>query len=185
MLNQLQRLLFVRKVPLFEELRDDFLIRLASVMEELDFPQNHTIFRQGEKGESLYIVVSGSVVVHIGDRTIVELGEGSCFGEMAVIDAEPRSASVTTLERCECLLLTQQQLYEAIDEMPSIAVNVIRLLSRRIRTLNQSLNEAKEQQAVEQRADARQQPTALRARSQPSKSDADYSDIAPVTVPWG
>ncbi|MEM7770441.1 MAG: Crp/Fnr family transcriptional regulator [Cyanobacteria bacterium P01_A01_bin.37] len=180
MLNQLQRLLFVRKVPLFEELRDDFLIRLASVMEELDFPPNHTIFRQGEKGESLYIVVSGSVTVHIGDRTITELGVGSCFGEMAVIDAEPRSASVTTLERCECLLLTQQQLYEAIDEMPNIAVNVIRLLSRRIRSLNQSLNEAREQHDAEKRV------VALRSQPMTNRTTANgYTEVPPVAIPWG
>ncbi|MEB3209806.1 MAG: Crp/Fnr family transcriptional regulator [Leptolyngbyaceae bacterium] len=197
MLNQVQRLLFVRKVPLFEELRDDFLIRLASVMEELDFPQNHTIFRQGEKGESLYIVVSGSVAVHIGDRTIVELGSGSCFGEMAVIDAEPRSASVTTLERCECLLLTQQQLYEAIDEMPNIAVNVIRLLSRRIRTLNQSLNEVKEQhkavESLDEAKDSELTPQPQLAASSASRyteingytESNGYTDVSPVTVPWG
>jgi hypothetical protein len=57
-----------------------------------------------------------------------------------VVDAEPRSASVTTLEPCECLLLTQQQLYEAIDEMPNIAVNLLRLLSRRIREANDLSN---------------------------------------------
>lgn len=142
MLTKLDRLLFVRGVPLFAELRDDFLIRLATVMDELTFAPHQAIFRQGEKGQSLYILVSGRVKVHIGDRTLIELPQGSCFGEMAVFDAEPRSASITTLERCECLLLTQQQLYEAVDEMPGIAVNLIRLLSRRIRDLNQALNNA-------------------------------------------
>jgi CRP-like cAMP-binding protein len=66
---------------------------------------------------------------------------------MSVFDAEPRSASVTTLEPCACLVLTQQQLYDAIDETPGIAVNVIRLLSRRIRELNQDLNRVKQQLA--------------------------------------
>ncbi|MGB3613850.1 MAG: cyclic nucleotide-binding domain-containing protein [Elainellaceae cyanobacterium] len=136
MLASIDRLLFIREVPLFKELRDDFLVRLASVMDEVGFPANQTIFSQGQEGRSLYIVVSGEVNVHIGDRTLAKLGKGACFGEMAVFDAEPRSASITTLERCDCLLLTQQQLYEAIDETPEIAINIIRLLSRRIRTLN-------------------------------------------------
>jgi len=136
MLASIDRLLFIREVPLFKELRDDFLVRLASVMDEVGFPSNHTIFSQGQEGRSLYIVVSGEVKVHIGDRTLATLGKGACFGEMAVFDAEPRSASIMTLERCDCLLLTQQQLYEAIDETPEIAINIIRLLSRRIRTLN-------------------------------------------------
>ncbi|MCT7961175.1 cyclic nucleotide-binding domain-containing protein [Laspinema sp. D1] len=136
MLTSVDRLLFVRAVPIFKELRDDFLVRLASVMDELSFPAKHTIFTEGQEGRSLYIVVSGKVRVHIGNRDLAKLEQGTCFGEMSLFDAEPRSASVTTLESCECLVLTQQQLYDAIDETPGIAINIIRLLSRRIRELN-------------------------------------------------
>ncbi|HBB30990.1 MAG TPA: transcriptional regulator [Cyanobacteria bacterium UBA8803] len=140
MLTSVERLLFVRAVPIFQELRDDFLVRVASVMDELSFPADYTIVTQGEEGRSLYIVVSGLVRVHIGDRDLAYLKHGACFGEMSLFDAEPRSASVTTMEPCECLLLTQLQLYDAIDETPGIAINIIRLLSRRIRELNNKLN---------------------------------------------
>jgi CRP-like cAMP-binding protein len=109
-------------------------------MDELSFPSDHTIFTQGQEGRSLYIVVSGLVRVHIGDRDLAQLKQGACFGEMSLFDAEPRSASVTTLEECECLVLTQLQLYDAIDETPGIAINIIRLLSRRIRELNNKVN---------------------------------------------
>ncbi len=141
MLTSVDRLLFVRGVPIFTELRDDFLVRLASIMDELAFPASHTIFTEGQEGRSLYIVVSGRVRVHSGEKELARLPQGACFGEMSLFDAEPRSASVTTLEDCDCLVLTQQQLYEAIDETPGIAVNIIRLLSKRIRDLNQKLNE--------------------------------------------
>jgi cAMP-binding proteins - catabolite gene activator and regulatory subunit of cAMP-dependent protein kinases len=77
------------------------------------------------------------------------LTEGACFGEMSLFDAEPRSASVTTIEPCDCLMLTQQQLYEAIDETPGIAVNIIRLLSRRIRELNQKMNAMRAENQVQ------------------------------------
>lgn len=160
MLTSVERLLFVRGVPIFQELRDDFLVRVASVMDELSFPANHTIVTQGEEGRSLYIIVSGLVRVHIGDasskgsngdgernqfasqreRILADLNPGQCFGEMSLFDAEPRSASVTTRESCHCLVLTQLQLYDAIDETPGIAINIIRLLSRRIRELNYKLN---------------------------------------------
>ena len=140
MLTSVERLLFIRAVPIFRELRDDFLVRLASVMDELSFPSNHTIFTEGKEGRSLYIVVSGRVKVHLEERELARLQQGACFGEMSLFDAEPRSASVTTLENCECLMLTQMQLYDAIDETPEIAINIIRLLSRRIRELNQKLN---------------------------------------------
>jgi CRP-like cAMP-binding protein len=140
MLTSVERLLFIRAVPIFQELRDDFLVRLASVMEELSFPANHTIFTQGQEGRSLYIVISGVVRVHIGDRDLAKLKQGDVVGEMSLFDSEPRSASVTTLEPCECLMLTQLQLYDAIDETPGIAINIIRLLSRRIRELNNKVN---------------------------------------------
>ena len=140
MLTSVERLLFVRGVPIFKELRDDFLVRLASVMDELSFPSEQAIFTEGQEGRSLYIVVSGRVRVHIGDRDLARLEQGACFGEMSLFDAEPRSASVTAIEKCECLILTQQQLYDAIDETPGIAINIIRLLSRRTRELNQKLN---------------------------------------------
>lgn len=140
MLTSVDRLLFVRGVPIFKELRDDFLVRLASIMDELSFPAKHPIFTQGQEGRSLYIVVAGKVQVHINKQELAQLEKGTCFGEMSLFDAEPRSASVTTLEPCDCLVLTQQQLYDAIDETPGIAVNIIRLLSRRIRELNTKIN---------------------------------------------
>lgn len=140
MLTSVDRLLFVRRVPIFKELRDDFIVRLASVMDELTFPANYTIFKQGEEGRSLYIVASGRVRVHIGDKQLAEVDKGKYFGEMAVFDTQPRSASATTLEPCECLELTQEQLYDAIEETPEIAVNIIRELSRLIRQLNEKMN---------------------------------------------
>lgn len=143
MLTSVDRLLFVRGVPIFQELRDDFLVRLAAIMDELSFPANYTIFTEGQEGRSLYIMASGQVKVHIGDQVLAQLEQGACFGEMSLFDAEPRSATVTTLDPCECLMLTQQQLYDAIDETPGIAVNIIRLLSRRIRELNHTLNAEK------------------------------------------
>ncbi len=140
MLTTVERLLFVRRVPIFRELRDDFIVRLASVMDELSFPANYTIFKEGDEGRSLYIVVSGKVKVHIGNQQLAVFPKGESFGEMAVFDAQPRSASATTFDACECLELTQEQLYEAIDETPDIAVNIIGILSRRIRELNEKIN---------------------------------------------
>ncbi|MGF1491256.1 MAG: Crp/Fnr family transcriptional regulator [Microcoleaceae cyanobacterium] len=141
MLSSVERLLFVRDVSIFQELRDDFLVRLTSVMDELSYPSNHTIFTQGQEGRSLYVVVSGRVKVHVGDQDIAQMGQKACFGEMSLFDAQPRSASVTTLESCNCLMLTQMQLYDAIEETPGIAINIIRMLSRRVRDLNQKINE--------------------------------------------
>jgi CRP-like cAMP-binding protein len=80
------------------------------------------------------------VKVHIGDKQLAVVEQGKYFGEMAVFDTQPRSANVTTLESCEFLELTQEQLYDAIEETPEIAVNIIRELSRLVRRLNENIN---------------------------------------------
>lgn len=167
MLTSVDRLLFVRGVPIFKELRDDFLVRLASIMDELSFAANHTIFTEGQEGRSLYIVVSGRVRVHLHHQELAQLDQGTCFGEMSLFDAEPRSASVTTLEPCDCLLLTQQQLYEAIEETPGIALNIIRLLSRRIRELNNDLNQKSQELSQQQSVSYIAEPKFLDQKSAP------------------
>ena len=68
------------------------------------------------------------------------MSQGKYFGEMAVFDTQPRSASATTIDACECLELTQEQLDDAIEETPEIAVNIIRELSRLIRKLNKDVS---------------------------------------------
>ncbi|MEB3291065.1 MAG: Crp/Fnr family transcriptional regulator [Leptolyngbya sp.] len=171
LLNSLDRLLFIRRVPIFDELRDDFLMRLAPVMDEVHFDASYTIITEGQEGRAMYIIVAGQVSVHLSGQQVAQFQAGECFGEMSVFDAEPRSASVTTLTPCDCLVLTQQQLYDAIDETPGIAVNIIRLLSRRIRELNQDLNLVKNRLKTG-KAEHRSLPTPLPAA--PGTGDSYY-----------
>lgn len=184
MLTSVDRLLFIRGVPIFKELRDDFLVRLASVMDEVTFKTGHTIITEGHEGRALYIVVSGRVSVHLQTQELTQLEAGSCFGEMSVFDAEPRSASVTALETCSCLVLTQQQLYDAIDETPGIAVNIIRLLSRRIRELNRDLNGRKRPEVLASSSSPLAQESAQKAKLETkngSNQAPQFSSPAPFS----
>ncbi len=167
MLNNFDRLLLLRGVSIFRELRDDFLIRLSAVMEERSFPAKGNIFRQGDEGQSLFIVASGNVRVHIDQQELTKLSRGDFFGEMSLFDTEPRSASVTAIESCICLELTQSQLYEAINETPEIALKLIGILSSRIRELNREINEL--------RADVTQLGAQLNASGQPQSSGTSPS----------
>jgi CRP/FNR family transcriptional regulator, cyclic AMP receptor protein len=145
MLNNFERLLLIRGVSIFRELRDDFLIRLSAVMEEKQFTPKQSIIQQGEEGNSLFIVAHGRVRIHVGAQELTQLGRGDFFGEMSLFDREPRSATVTPIEACSCLELTQQQLYEAIQETPEIAFKLIGVLSGRIRDLNEELRHFKQE----------------------------------------
>ena len=141
MLNLFDRLLLMRKVDMFRELREDFLIRLVPVMEERTFKAKQQIFIQNEEGRSMFIVASGKIKIHLGDRILQEHAREGFFGEMSLFDAEMRSASATTLEETVCLELTQQRVFAAIEETPGIAVNIIKILSKRIRVLNKEKQE--------------------------------------------
>lgn len=137
MLSNINRLLFLREVPIFKDLDSyTFLEQLADAMDEVEFPTGTTIFHRGESSQLCYILVSGKARVHIESLEMGQLGAGDCFGEMSLFDDKPRPASVTTLEDCLCLTLTQTQVFESIHENPGIALNIVRLLSDQIHKLN-------------------------------------------------
>jgi CRP/FNR family transcriptional regulator, cyclic AMP receptor protein len=136
MMSIAERLGFLKSVPIFQVDNEAVLTELASSLQEVDFPVNFPIMRQGEEGHSLYLLVAGRVKVHLDELTLAELDAGACFGEMAVFDTQPRSASVTTLAATKCFILTQPQIYRAMTTSPAIAINLIRILGARIRKLN-------------------------------------------------
>jgi CRP-like cAMP-binding protein len=73
------------------------------------------------------------VRVHKQDRVIAELGERECFGEMAILDAAPRSATVTALDDTSLLKITREDFQEIMTEKPEIAMGIIKVLTRRLR----------------------------------------------------
>ncbi len=132
----------LQTVPIFQDIEangNGFLSHLATKLREIEFPAGHTIFRQDETGSYLYILVSGRVEVHIGGLRLAQLQPGDHFGEMSVLDSQCHSASVTALEECHCLVLSQEHLYETIETYPELGLNIIRLLCQRVRTLNQHI----------------------------------------------
>ena len=116
--------------------------RIADRMTEVDLPPDRVIARQGEIGTGFFIVVSGRVrVVRDGD-TIAELGPGAFFGELSVIDREPRVAQVVTSEATTCLALASWDFEAIIAEQPSVAMAILRELAGRLRDLTRELSDA-------------------------------------------
>jgi CRP/FNR family transcriptional regulator, cyclic AMP receptor protein len=137
MMTKTDRLQFLEQIPIFKEIdTNGVLPKLAETLEEVTFPANHTIFAKGEEGHLLYILVSGRVEIMLDDLHLAQLEAGAYFGEMALFDSQPRSASVTTVQESKCLVLSRQQIYQAIKESPAIVINMIRVLVTRIRKLN-------------------------------------------------
>ena len=133
MLSTLEKVIILKTIGIFAETPDEVLAEIAANTEEIEVAAGHTIFEKGESGDSLYLIVNGKVRVHDRDRFFNFLGERDVFGEMAVLDPEPRSASVTTVEDTRLLRLDQQALFEVMDERPEVARGIIRVLSRHLR----------------------------------------------------
>jgi CRP-like cAMP-binding protein len=116
--------------------------RIADRMTEVDLPADRVIARQGEIGTGFFIVVSGGVRVVRDGETIAELGPGSFFGELSVIDRQPRVAQVITAAPTTCLALASWDFEAVIAEQPSVAMAILRELAGRLREATRELAEA-------------------------------------------
>lgn len=123
-------------VPLFEGISGESMERLAAVTGELDFEPGQFIVLQGQVGTGLYVLLSGKAVVIRGSDPIAELGPGDFFGELAVIDQMPRSASVQAAERTQCLALASWDLLDLLESDPKLSLNMIKGLSARVREIS-------------------------------------------------
>lgn len=140
MLSPIEKVLILKTADVFTHVPDDVLADVANYLEEIDVAANENIFHKGDLGSSMYILVSGKVGVHDNGISLNTLGEGDVFGEMALLDPEPRSASVTALEPTQLLRLDQEPFMELIAQDPEVATGIIRNLTRYLRARVQDLN---------------------------------------------
>lgn len=115
-------------------------------MQKVAFKAGETIISEGDEGDTAYFIVSGAVDVAVGrgpNATIVgRLGTGEVFGEMALIDPGPRSATITAACDTECLAASYKDFVGAIEDNPERAVGFMKTLVRRLRKMNELLESA-------------------------------------------
>ncbi len=136
MMLTIEKVITLKSVSFFSEVPEDSLVEVAAVMEEVECRAGSEIFHQGDLGTSLYVIVSGKVKIHLGERQLVLLGERQVFGELAALDPEPRSASATATEDCLLFRLDRDSLYELMSQHIEVAQGVIRVLCQRLRKSN-------------------------------------------------
>jgi CRP-like cAMP-binding protein len=133
MISTVEKVLFLKSIDLFRALPSEELAQIAEIAEEQPLAQGDTIFSEGEPGDALYLIVEGKVKVHKGEKELVRLGVRDVFGEMAVLDSEPRSASVTAVEDSVCLKIGRDDFRDILSERPEIGLGVMKVLTRRLR----------------------------------------------------
>ena len=133
MITTVEKVLFLKSIDLFSQIPGEDLAAVALISTEENREATEEIFSEGESGDALYLVIEGKVRVHRANRVIAELGERECFGEMAILDAAPRSATVTALQETALLKITREDFQDIMAEKPEIANGIIKVLTRRLR----------------------------------------------------
>lgn len=119
-------------VPLLANIPDKVRRRLAAIGKRRRYGADDVIVREGESGIAFYIILSGSARVEQHGETIGRLTAGDFFGELALIEEEPRTATVVAAEDTECLGWTRWEFTALLDEHPEIAVPIMHVLIRRL-----------------------------------------------------
>ncbi|MFZ0398083.1 MAG: cyclic nucleotide-binding domain-containing protein [Methyloceanibacter sp.] len=101
------------------------------------FAPGEVIFREGDKADKMYVVLSGEVEVHLQGTVIDTLVQGATFGEMALIDGSPRSATVVAKTSSEVAAINEKTFVLLVDEMPYFALSTMRNLVDRLRRMNE------------------------------------------------
>jgi len=129
----IEKVALLRAIDIFADTPDFVLAAVANIAEEIDLDANASLIEEGALGDCMYIVVEGEAWVHSRGQTIITLGPGQSVGELAVLDPEPRSASVSAVGPTRVFKIAKAPFDEAMADRPEIAQGVIRALCRRVR----------------------------------------------------
>lgn len=135
----------LRTVPIFAEVPETDLEKLASLATRKRYPKDSVVFFENEAGDTLFMIAEGRVKVTIlGDdgREIIlsVLGQGEFFGDMALLDNEPRSATAIAAEDCELVSLSRADFEGVLSQNPRIMLSLIKVLTARLRHANHQIS---------------------------------------------
>ena len=142
------RVILLKKSPIFSMVMTDDLRVVAQAMEKQQYFAGDRIFEIGDQGDHLYIIVSGKVGISLESKSsktsyIATLSSGDCFGEMNLLDDLPRSATAEVIEDTTLLSLEKTRLRGLIQSYPDMSIGMLRSLSLRLRDANQKLMKEK------------------------------------------
>jgi CRP-like cAMP-binding protein len=141
----------LRGVWLFERCSRKEVALIASAATTLDVQAGRVLAREGEAGREFFVLVAGACEVTRNGVRVGALGPGSFFGEMALLDRQPRAATVTACEPSEVLVLTASAFTRVIDTLPSVDRKMLAVLAGRLRDLEDRFLPAERYQAEESR----------------------------------
>lgn len=145
----MERVHLLQRVPLFKDLGPKDLEQLAEALQTETYPDATNIVVASEPGHSMFLILSGTVQVlyqgRSGDFELARLGEGDFFGEMALLNSKPRSATVRSTEPVRLLVLERDDFHKIITEAPQVALKLLEVMSARIRNVDEQISDLSDQ----------------------------------------
>jgi CRP-like cAMP-binding protein/HEAT repeat protein len=149
MLTVLEKVIFLKEVPFFQGMTINQLRILATISEEMTYEEGQQIFAEGEYGDTLYVVVSGSIAIQqqvkrrrtASITRLATLGSRDYFAEMAIFDNEAHPAEAVALKPTRLLLVRQAPLVALIKRQPDLGLDLLRVMSHRLREANAQIAE--------------------------------------------
>jgi CRP-like cAMP-binding protein len=133
-MDPLARALALRSAALFDGLPADSLLPIAALCSEVDLEPEQPLFRAGDPGDALYVIIVGAVRVEQRGETVAVLRAGECVGEMAVLDSDVRGADVVGDQVSRLIRLDRNDLLDLLGDQPSLLLRLARVLAARLRT---------------------------------------------------
>ena len=133
MFTTLDKTIILKGVNLFAELAGDEIFQIAQIAVEEHYLAEEIIFHEGDIGDSMFVIIDGSVSVFNQNKEIAALKSGDCFGEMALQDQEPRSSSIRAIEDIVVLRIGEDNFYELVAGNIEIIQGIVKILSKRLR----------------------------------------------------
>ena len=128
----------LRTVPIFSSCTAKELSAIAATVKEVDFPAGKVICEEGQTGVGLHVIVQGETKVQIGGRTRARLGPGAFFGEIALLDGGPRTATVVAETQVNALSIVIWDFKAILKTQSNLALKMLEEVCRRLRATNES-----------------------------------------------
>jgi CRP-like cAMP-binding protein len=135
MLTILEKVMFLRHIPLFSTTRMENLARVASIAQEVEFRKGEVIFQTNDPCDAIYFIMRGAVRLHRDEVDIFIVSDKESFGELEVLSNEPRFVTATALEDVAALKISNEEFFEVLADNISIAQDILKLLVGRIKGL--------------------------------------------------
>jgi CRP/FNR family transcriptional regulator len=130
---------FLGRVPIFEHCTPDEIASIVKVAQEHSYSAGQLIVTQGTPGQAFYLILSGRVGIERDGSVLGAFGPGDFFGEMALLDNAPRSATIRAIDDTSCLMLSSWDFRGLLERTPSIAIKLLEVLSRRLRVADERM----------------------------------------------